>query len=250
MTDRQLRDEVMTLFLAGHETTANALGWTWFLLGQNPEVEQRLVSELNTILGDRSPNVADLPKLTYTEAVVKESLRLYPPAYAFSRRVLADATIGGFHIPAGSAVFMSQWVATATRAGSTIPSSSARSGGLARSPKGTAGVRLFPIRRRPTRLHRQHIRTCLESILADCSHRPAAAGSSSSRRKKSDPGHRSLCVPPEAFPPWFIGAEAFRPLPSRKTPSVLWRKRYNRVQYQHTAMPIGTDEIFKDVLRG
>ncbi len=110
MTDRQLRDEVMTLFLAGHETTANALGWTWFLLGQNPEVEQRLVSELNTILGDRSPNVADLPKLTYTEAVVKESLRLYPPAYAFSRRVLVDATIGGFHIPAGSAVLMSQWV--------------------------------------------------------------------------------------------------------------------------------------------
>ncbi len=110
MTDRQLRDEVMTMFLAGHETTANALGWTWFLLGQNRAAEQRLLDELNAVLGDRWPDVADIPKLTYTEAVIKESLRLYPPAYAFSRRVMADATIGGCHIPAGTAVLMSQWV--------------------------------------------------------------------------------------------------------------------------------------------
>jgi cytochrome P450 len=110
MTDRQLRDEVMTLFLAGHETTANALAWTWFLLGQNPVAESRLHEELVTVLGDRWPDISDVPMLVYTEAVIKESMRLYPPAFAFSRRVLADATVGGYHVPAGSAVIMSQWV--------------------------------------------------------------------------------------------------------------------------------------------
>jgi cytochrome P450 len=110
MTDRQLRDEVMTLFLAGHETTANALAWTWFLLAQNPEPDARLAAELNTVLGDREPTAADLPQLPYTEAVVKESMRLFPPVFAFSRRVLRDTVIGGFHIPARSAVIMSQWV--------------------------------------------------------------------------------------------------------------------------------------------
>ena len=110
MTDKQLRDEVMTLFLAGHETTANALAWTWFLLAQSPTAEQALVAELNSVLGERLPDVADLPNLRFTEAVVKESMRLYPPVYAFSRRVLADTTIQGFHIPARTAVIMSQWV--------------------------------------------------------------------------------------------------------------------------------------------
>ncbi len=110
MTDRQLRDEVMTLFLAGHETTANALVWTWYLLAQHPEVERKLIAEISTIVGDRWPELRDVPQLTYTEAVVKESLRLFPPAFAFSRRVLADTTIGKYQIPAGSAVLMSQWV--------------------------------------------------------------------------------------------------------------------------------------------
>ncbi|MCC7085388.1 MAG: cytochrome P450 [Pirellulales bacterium] len=110
MTDRQLRDEVMTLFLAGHETSANALTWTWFLLSQNPQSEERLFEELRRILGSRPPQIDDVPKLMYTDAVVKESLRLYPPAFAFSRRVLADVKIGGYHIPADSAVIMSQWV--------------------------------------------------------------------------------------------------------------------------------------------
>jgi cytochrome P450 len=110
MTDKQLRDEVMTLFLAGHETTANALAWTWYLLALNPQVQSQLVAEVANVVGDRWPEVGDVPKLTYTEAVVKEALRMFPPAFAFSRRVLADATIGGFHVPAGSAVILSQWV--------------------------------------------------------------------------------------------------------------------------------------------
>ena len=157
MTDRQLRDEVMTMFFAGHETTANALGWTWFLLGQNRDAEQRLLDELNDVLGDRWPDVADIPKLTYTEAVIKESLRLYPPAYAFSRRVVADATIGGYHIPAGSAVLMSQWVihrdAALVRRTRSVPP-----GTLAQcAAERTTGLRLLPFRRRPARLHWQHL---------------------------------------------------------------------------------------------
>ena len=87
MTDRQVRDEIMTLFLAGHETTAVSLSWTWYLLAQHPEVEARLADELRSVLGGRLPTVADLPRLRYTEMVVMESMRLYPPAFTITRRV-------------------------------------------------------------------------------------------------------------------------------------------------------------------
>src|SRR5215204_5625944 len=80
MSDKQLRDELMTIFLAGHETTAVALTWAFYLLAQNPEAEERLAAELSEVLGGRAPGVADLPRLRYAEGVVKESLRLYPPA--------------------------------------------------------------------------------------------------------------------------------------------------------------------------
>jgi cytochrome P450 len=88
LTDSQLRDECVTLLLAGHETTANALTWTLYLLSQHPAVETRLLAELDAVLGDREPTVDDLPKLSYCEQVVAESLRLYPPAYAIARRVI------------------------------------------------------------------------------------------------------------------------------------------------------------------
>ncbi len=110
MTDEQLRDEAMTVFLAGHETTANALSWTWRLLAEHPEVESRLFEELREVLADRSPAVEDLPQLRYTDMVVKESMRLYPPAWAFGREALADCEIGGYHVPAGTQLIMSQWV--------------------------------------------------------------------------------------------------------------------------------------------
>ena len=110
MTDRQLRDEAMTVFLAGHETTANALSWTWHLIAGHPEVESRLHEELYEVLADRPPTVEDLPRLPYTDMVVKESMRLYPPAWAFGREVLADCEIGGYHVPAGTQLIMSQWV--------------------------------------------------------------------------------------------------------------------------------------------
>jgi cytochrome P450 len=110
MTDRQVRDEAMTLFLAGHETTANAMAWTWYLLAQHPEVESRLVAELQTVLGGRPPTVDDLPRLRYTEMVVTEAMRVLPPVYAFGREAVRPVTLGGYHIPAGATVIMSQWV--------------------------------------------------------------------------------------------------------------------------------------------
>ncbi len=110
MTDRQLRDEAMTLFLAGHETTALALTWTWYLLAQHPEVEEELGAELQQVLGGRPPSVADLPKLRYTEQVVMESMRLYPPAYGIGREAIGECKIGGYRIPAGATLYMFQWV--------------------------------------------------------------------------------------------------------------------------------------------
>jgi cytochrome P450 len=110
MSDRQLRDEVLTIFLAGHETTANALSWTWHLLAEHPEVEDRMSKELREVLAGRPPAVEDLPRLRYTDMVVKESMRLYPPSWAFGREALADCEIGGYHVPAGTQLVMSQWV--------------------------------------------------------------------------------------------------------------------------------------------
>lgn len=110
MSDLQLRDEAMTIFLAGHETTANALTWTFYLLSQNPEAEARLHAELDA-LGDGELGADDVARLPYTRAVVAESMRLYPPAYVVGRRALDDYQINGFTIPARSIILMSQWVA-------------------------------------------------------------------------------------------------------------------------------------------
>ncbi len=110
MSNQQLRDEAMTIFLAGHETTANALAWTWYLLSLHPEVETRLHQEVDSALGGRLPAVEDLPKLCYTEMVLAESLRLYPPAWIVGRRALADYAVAAYTVPARSLVLMSQWV--------------------------------------------------------------------------------------------------------------------------------------------
>jgi cytochrome P450 len=110
MSDEQLRDEVMTLFLAGHETTANALSWSLYLLSQNPEKEEALHSEIRSVLNGRPPAAADLPRLPYTEMVVKEAMRLYPPAWGIGRRAIHDFELGGYFIPAGTNVFLLQWI--------------------------------------------------------------------------------------------------------------------------------------------
>jgi cytochrome P450 len=111
MTDQQVRDEAMTLFLAGHETTANALAWTWFLLGRSPEVEARLHEEVDRVLqGDRPPAVEDLPSLSFAERVATESMRLYPPAWIIGRRAVADYRIREYLAPAGSLFVMSPYI--------------------------------------------------------------------------------------------------------------------------------------------
>jgi cytochrome P450 len=110
MTDRQLRDEVMTIFLAGHETTALTVTWAWYLLAQHPAIRARLESELDDVLGGRAPAYGDLERLSYTRMVVEETMRLYPPAWAFSRRALAADGIGGYQLPAGWLVFVVPWV--------------------------------------------------------------------------------------------------------------------------------------------
>jgi cytochrome P450 len=110
MSDQQIRDEAMTIFLAGHETTANAMAWTWHLLGQAPAVESRLHEELDRVLAGRIPTVADVPKLEYTRAVIAESMRVYPPAWTMGRRVVEPHTIGGYNIEKNALVLLSQWV--------------------------------------------------------------------------------------------------------------------------------------------
>ena len=110
MDDKQLRDEAVTLFLAGHETTALALAHTLFLLSMHPEVERKLHAEIVAVLGDRAPTAADVKTLVYTERVVKESMRLYPPAWTTGREALEDVTVRGHRIPKGAQILLSQWV--------------------------------------------------------------------------------------------------------------------------------------------
>jgi cytochrome P450 len=110
MTDHQLRDELMTLFMAGHETTANTLAWVWFLLSENPQAEARLHAELDRVLGDRPPTPADLPRLSYTDCVVTEALRVYPTVWLLGREAIEPCTIGGYGVPVGTTLYMSQWV--------------------------------------------------------------------------------------------------------------------------------------------
>jgi cytochrome P450 len=110
MSPKQLRDETMTLFIAGHETTALTLAWTWYALSQNPAAESALHEELGAVLAGRSPELADLPRLPYLQAVVNEILRLYPPAYIVARTSIEPCRIGGYDFPPGTTFLMSQWV--------------------------------------------------------------------------------------------------------------------------------------------
>jgi cytochrome P450 len=110
MSDVQVRDEAMTIFLAGHETTANALSWTWYLLSQSPEIESRLHEELDRVLQGRQPTMADIPKLSYVEQVVTESMRLYPPAWIIGRRAIHEYAIEDYVMPARSIVVICPYI--------------------------------------------------------------------------------------------------------------------------------------------
>ncbi len=110
MSDVQVRDEAMTLFLAGHETTANALAWTWYLLAQHPDVARELHRVVVDVLGDRLPTAEDYPHLQYVEMVLAESMRMFPPAWAVSRLAMEDVDLGGWRVPRGAVVAVSQAV--------------------------------------------------------------------------------------------------------------------------------------------
>jgi cytochrome P450 len=109
MTRRQVREEALTVLLAGHETTANALAWSWYLLARNPGAEARLHEEVDRVLGGRAPAFEDLPRLEYAGAVIAESLRVYPAAYAIGRQAAEACEIGGHAVPRGTTILMSQW---------------------------------------------------------------------------------------------------------------------------------------------
>ena len=159
MPDRQVRDEVLTLMLAGHETTANALAWTWLLLDRNPAAAGRLHAEL-----DAAPAGARLAELPYTHAVIAESMRLYPPAWVIGRRMTADVTLAGWSIPAGSLVLASQWVTQ--RDPRWWPDARAFSperwltadGRYDEARAGPAARGVLPVRHGPAGLHRRVVR--------------------------------------------------------------------------------------------
>jgi cytochrome P450 len=110
MATQEVRDHAITIFTAGHETTAMAMTWTWYLLSQHPAEEAKLHAELETVLGGRAPNSEDLVRLAYARMVIEESMRLYPPVHTIAREALADDTLAGRHVPKGSAVLIAPWV--------------------------------------------------------------------------------------------------------------------------------------------
>jgi cytochrome P450 len=110
MGDRLLRDEAMTLYLAGHETIAQTLTWTWYLLSQHRHVEEKLVSEWQHVLAGKTPTAEMLPRLSYTAAVIAESMRLFPPVYVIGREATTNVELGGYRVKRGYTVLMSQWV--------------------------------------------------------------------------------------------------------------------------------------------
>jgi cytochrome P450 len=111
MSDQQLRDEIVTLLFSGFDTTSRTLTWVFHALSKNPDVEARLHEELHDVLGGRAPTYADLPKLTYTEMLVKETMRMFPANPIIGRQAKEDDVIGGYHIPAGSIITLSQYLA-------------------------------------------------------------------------------------------------------------------------------------------
>ena len=110
MTDRQVRDEIITIFAVGHETVTTALTWTWYLLATHPEIQSRFRAELDAVLGGRPPTVADLPNLTYTEQIITESMRLYPPVWRMGRVALEQFELAGYQVPAGALFCISQFI--------------------------------------------------------------------------------------------------------------------------------------------
>ena len=158
MTDQQVRDEVMTIFLAGHETTANALAWTWYLVSQSPDVEARLHQEVDRVLAGRTPTVADIPALGFVEHVVTESMRLYPPAYIVGRRTLEWHRLDEYDIPPRALVVLSPYLTQRQAAYFPDPERFAPDRWTPEFRAAAPAVRLLSLWRRHPPVHRRIVR--------------------------------------------------------------------------------------------
>jgi cytochrome P450 len=116
MSTQLLRDELLTMLRTGHSTLREAISWCWYLLGTHPEAQERMIAEVDAVLGDRPPTFEDLPRLTYTWRVLHEAMRLYPPAWVFVRSAIDDDEIGGYHIPARSMIVICPYITQRTAA--------------------------------------------------------------------------------------------------------------------------------------
>ena len=189
MSDDQVRDEVLTIFLAGYETVANGLTWTWYLLSQNPEVEAKLHAELDVVLGTgadrRSATLADYANLKYTEQIFAESMRLYPPAWAMGRMSTKPVKLGEYLIPSGAHFFFSQYLLGRSEEYFPDPlrfdPDRFSAENKAKRPKFT----YFPFWRRERAVHRRVVRLDGRRLL-DCN--PGSALAAELRRKRSAGG--------------------------------------------------------------
>ena len=166
MSDTELRDELLTLFLAGHETTALTLSYTFYSLATNPDVEATLFAELDQVLGDRAPVLGDVPSLHFAENVIKESMRMYPPAWTLGREATEDVEIGGYRIQKGAQVLMAQWVVQRDPRFWPEPERF-RPVALGRgADQAVAPLRVFPVWRWTANLHRQQLRDARGRVAA------------------------------------------------------------------------------------
>ena len=196
MDHDQLRAEIITLFLNGHETVSDALGWTFYLLSKHPTSQRKLHEELATVLGGRTPTMDDLPKLKYTTMVIEESMRLYPPAWVIERDTIEADEVGGYHIPPKSTVVLSQWV-THRHRGLLGEPGGVRSGAVLAGAVGAAPpVRLLPVRRRTAPVRRQQLRDDGDDA-GPGDHRPALPPGPGARApRRAGAGHHAA---PEAW---------------------------------------------------
>ena len=177
MSENQVRDEVMTMFMAGHETVAIALTWTCYLLSRYPATRRELQAELATALSGRGPTLADLPNLPLTRMVLEESMRLYPPAWGIDRRAEHSDVVGGYEIPAGAAIAISPYVVHHLPAYWNNPEGFDPSRFAPANFRRAAAVRLLPVRRRTPALHRDAIRDGADAVGAGGSSPAVRVGS-------------------------------------------------------------------------
>ena len=205
MTDRQLRDEVMTMLLAGHETTSLALSWTYYLLSQHPDIERGIADEVDRVIGSARPAFAHADRADLTRRAIEESLRLYPPAWGFSRLAIADDEIGGYRVPEGSMVFLIPFVIH--RRPKLWPDPDRFDPDrFARSTNPASAIRIHPVWRRPARLHRQSVRDARGPV----DHRGDRAAVSNRARAGSDDSARA---------PYHVAASARHSREVRRTGS-------------------------------